>query len=105
MVLVRCECPFWETQIILQPFSTYKLLSPPISFSYSKFDTALLRYNLCIQNVKPDDILRFNIFILWVWVFCLHVCIPGACGGQETTLDPLGLELWTVVICHSGTGN
>jgi hypothetical protein len=36
-----------------------------------------------------------------VWVFCLHIClcatcVPGSCGSQKRTSDPLGLELTDV---------
>lgn len=36
-------------------------------------------------------------FIVCVWIFCLGVylcrmCVPGACGRQKRTSDPLGLE-------------
>ena len=42
--------------------------------------------------------------------FCLCVCLcttcePGACGGQERSLDPLERELQTVGSNHVGVGN
>ena len=46
------------------------------------------------------------VFILCVQVYCLHVCIcvPGAREGEKRALDPLELELYTVVGHHVGTG-
>ena len=42
-------------------------------------------------------------FFLWVvWMFCLHVSVPGTGRGQKM---PPELELQTVVSCHVGTGN
>ena len=39
---------------------------------------------------------------------CMHVCglyVYSALGGQKRTLDPLELELRTVVNDHVGAGN
>lgn len=36
-----------------------------------------------------------------------HVCVcimPCACGGENRTLNPLGLELQIVVSCHASVG-
>jgi hypothetical protein len=33
------------------------------------------------------------------------MCMPGSHGGQKRALDPLGLELQTVMNCHVGAGN
>ena len=49
-----------------------------------------------------------KLFILCVWVFCLRVylyttCVSGAPRGKKRVLDPLGLELQTVVSHHVGT--
>jgi hypothetical protein len=43
-------------------------------------------------------------------MFCLHVCLctvymSGALGGGKRALDPLEVELWTVVRYHVGVGN
>lgn len=35
----------------------------------------------------------------------LGTCACSAHGGQKRGLDPLGLELESVVSCHVGTGN
>lgn len=41
--------------------------------------------------------LKLN-FILYVWLFCLCItCVPGAHRGQKRTLNPLELDLQTVV--------
>lgn len=36
---------------------------------------------------------------------CLHHMCAGTHGGQKRALDPLGLELQTVVSLHAGAGN
>lgn len=46
-------------------------------------------------------------FVLWVWVFCLHVCIctmcvPDAHGSQKRVLGSLELEFHKDVIYHAG---
>lgn len=47
--------------------------------------------------------------ILCVWVFCLYACLCtmcmlGAHRGQKRILDPLELELQTVLSSHVDTG-
>ena len=47
--------------------------------------------------------------ILCVWELCLRaslyiMCMAGACGAQERELDPLELELQTVVKHHWDVG-
>lgn len=47
-------------------------------------------------------------FILRVWVFSLRACEPYSCSAQRTqerALDPLELNLQTVVHCRVGNGN
>lgn len=53
--------------------------------------------------------LRFIYFILYAWVFCLHLylctlCMPGALRGQKLP-DTLKLELQMVVNYHVGAEN
>lgn len=50
------------------------------------------------------------IFILYVWLFCLPVCLWPTCmpddqGGQKRYLDSLRLKLQAAVSPHEGTGN
>ena len=49
-----------------------------------------------------------DLFILCVCFACMHVCrvryIPGALRGQKRSLDPLELELQTVVNCQRVLG-
>jgi hypothetical protein len=33
------------------------------------------------------------------------ICMPSAKGGQKTALNPLELELQTVMRCHVGAAN
>lgn len=53
----------------------------------------------------------FHIYICNVYEFiCICVCMctncaPGALRGQRGTLDPLELELQTIMDCYVGTGN
>jgi hypothetical protein len=44
------------------------------------------------------------LFILFLWVFCLHacICVLHAC---LVPWIPMELELQTVVSCHLGAGN
>lgn len=56
----------------------------------------------CIGRV----LLKFNL-IFMVWKSCLYTCLcitcmPGVQGDQKWALDPLGLELQTIVSLHVG---
>ena len=61
---------------------------------------------------KRQYVCLFKIFMhacMYVWAFCLHVCLcttymPGAYGVQKRVLDPLELELQTVVSHHVDAG-
>lgn len=59
---------------------------------------------------KLKDI-PFNIFInLYIWLFCLHVClctifVPGAAQKARRERDPQEPELQTGVNCHVGAGS
>lgn len=49
-------------------------------------------------------------FPVCVWVLCAQACLctvymSGALGGGKRALDPLEVELWTVVRYHVGVGN
>jgi hypothetical protein len=49
------------------------------------------------------------IFILWMCMFCLHICmstryVPGALEIQKRILDPLELEAWMIVSHHVTSG-
>lgn len=47
-------------------------------------------------------------YFIFIYVFCLQLCImyvSGVHGGQRRVLDPLELELWTVVTHYVGTEN
>lgn len=39
-----------------------------------------------------------NLFILYVWIFCLYVCLFGAQGDQKRDSDPLD---WSSDSCRS----
>lgn len=57
-----------------------------------------------------NNALGLFIFILWICMFCLHICmsticVPGALEIQKRTLCPLELELWMIVGHHVGSGN
>lgn len=51
----------------------------------------------------------FFIKILFLWVFCLGICLHTKCipdtHGGHRALDPLGLEFQMVVNHYVGTGN
>lgn len=51
-----------------------------------------------LSNRKKPAAINSNLFILCIYVFCLHVClcttyVPDAQRGQKTESDPLELEL------------
>lgn len=51
----------------------------------------------------------FFLLVLYVWMFCLHiclctVCVPCAYGDQRRALAPLNLGLQMVVSYHLGAG-
>lgn len=48
--------------------------------------------------------LTFLNYFLCLWMFCLHVCVPGAYKGRKWALDPLELELEMVVGSYVGPG-
>lgn len=59
--------------------------------------------------VSNEDVSTF-IFILCVWVFCLHVglfaiCMPGALRSQEKTLSPWSWNYKMIVSCYVGAEN
>ena len=54
--------------------------------------------------------LNKTVILLYVQVFCLHVCLctmcmPGARGVQKRVLGTLELKLQAVVSCHVDAGN
>ena len=43
----------------------------------------------------------YDCFPVCMYVVCMcTICLPGDCGGQESTSDPLELELQMVVSHH-----
>lgn len=55
-------------------------------------------FNGEFNSVQLNFLMGFVLFVLCVWVFCLHVCLcptcmAGVCEGQKRALDPLKLEL------------
>lgn len=63
-------------------------------------------WNLAVTK-KDNFLYLFKRSILWE--FCLHMCVcmyhACACGGENKTLNPLGLELQIVVSCHASVGS
>lgn len=51
----------------------------------------------------------FFLLVLYVWMFCLHICLCTICvlrayGDQRRALAPLNLGLQMVVSYHLGAG-
>lgn len=42
----------------------------------------------------------FKIYLFYIWVVYLHICILGAYRVQMWALDPLELEFWMAVTHH-----
>lgn len=63
----------------------------------STFGVCLFKCSLGPYSKSMALFNSFINFILWVWVFCLHVCVCILCSPSpwrsETVLDPPGLEL------------
>lgn len=63
--------------------------------------------------MSPGSDIFLNLLILLICMYkcsALHVClctmcVAGAYGGKKMVLDPLGLELQTIVGLHVGAGN
>jgi hypothetical protein len=67
-------------------------------------------FNGEFNSVQLNFLMGFVLFVLCVWVFCLHVCLcptcmAGVCEGQKRALDPLKLELQMLVNHYVGAGN
>jgi hypothetical protein len=48
-----------------------------------------------------EGFLKVYLFLFYVWMFCLHLCLCTTCmnGGQEKASDPLELE-FQIVVSH-----
>lgn len=63
------------------------------------------------EDIPPFSLCFFKrlIFILWVLVFCLVICLWITCihciQSQKKLSDPLELELWVVASSHVGARN
>lgn len=55
------------------------------------------------SEVTPfKDLLEKKKRLIRMCLFCLHICTPGACGGQKWVSDPLELKLPMDVSHHVG---
>ena len=66
-----------------------------------------------VSRCLKEGLFSFRIFFcLFVYVYeyfaCMDVYVPHGCsarGGQKRALDPLKLELYSIVNCRLGAGN
>ena len=84
---------------------------------FSSFETRLYQFVLyqffpllVSLTIYTLGIFQIIIFILSIYMFCLHecmhtVCIPGAHGGQKRTSDAMELKLQMVVSLHVSDAN
>lgn len=47
----------------------------------------------------------FKIYLFYIWVVYLHICILGAYRVQMWALDPLELEFWMVMRHYADASN
>lgn len=60
------------------------------------------KMNIPTPGIKENIILHVFIFILLIWIFCMHVCLhyKGGCKSLKRMSDPLELGLQTIVSSH-----
>lgn len=63
------------------------------------------------MHLQPDLLQSvFLVYLLCIWVFCLHVCmcipcVSGTYRGWKMWLDPIEVESWMAAGHHVGVGN
>ena len=109
---LECQTPIWfreERVEILQMVFSMVPTQPfyPTILSYKNHSS--ICQGLSVVTV---DICFFfkDVLILYVWVFCLHVCLCTTCmldthRGQKRVSDSLQPELHMVVSCSVDAGN
>lgn len=93
----------------LLPTSLSSSLPPPYEPSTSGIlvKQSTTEVHLCqiiiLSSLKIIFILC--VYLAYIYMQALCVCVPGTNRGQKLVLDPLEEELKMIVCCHEGAGN
>lgn len=81
-----------------------------VKFLYIPLLSSINYVQLDLKLWSTNSFLNIYFIFLFLYVFCLHLCIWTIClisayRDQESVLGPLEMELWEVMSHHMGAEN